>query len=92
MRRISARRIVLTSCSALLTGVALSAGLSPASRRSLFPARRNGSLIATDGKVVGSALIGQPFDRARVLLEPALGDRAAAVQRRRVRRLEPRAR
>ncbi len=31
----------------------------------LFPSQANGSLIYKDGKPVGSALIGQPFDDAR---------------------------
>ncbi len=31
----------------------------------LFPRQANGSLIIKDGKVVGSSLIGQPFDDPR---------------------------
>jgi len=30
--------------------------------QTIFPSRANGSLIVMDGKVTGSALIGQPFD------------------------------
>jgi len=48
----------------LLTGLAypmLVTGLAQV----LFPAQANGSLVHAQGRVVGSALIGQPFDDAR---------------------------
>lgn len=44
----------------LLTGVAYPA-LVTGLAKLLFPAQANGSLIEKDGKVVGSALVGQPF-------------------------------
>jgi K+-transporting ATPase ATPase C chain len=51
----------------LITGVAyplLVTGVSQA----VSPARASGSLIVKDGKVVGSALIGQPFDDPKYFL------------------------
>ncbi len=48
----------------ILTGVAhpfLVTGIA----QGLFPSQANGSLILQDGKTVGSALIGQPFDDPR---------------------------
>ncbi len=44
----------------LLTGVAYPA-LVTGLAKLLFPAQANGSLIEKDGKIVGSALVGQPF-------------------------------
>ena len=55
----------------------------------LFPSQATGSVIEVGGKAVGSALIGQPFSDAEVLLGPSVGDLAAALQRRLVLRLEP---
>ena len=56
--------ILLTLVMTVLTGLAyplLVTGVAQV----LFPRQANGSLIIKDGKVVGSSLIGQPFDEPR---------------------------
>ena len=72
----------------LVTGVVYP-GSSRVVGQLAFPSQANGSLIERDGRAVGSRLLGQPFSSAAVLLEPAVGDGADALQRRRVERLEP---
>ena len=52
--------IALTVVFTLLTGLAYPLVMTGAAQ-TLFPAAANGSLIETDGRVIGSSLIAQPF-------------------------------
>lgn len=53
--------LVMLVVLSVVTGVAYPA-LVTAIAQAVFPHQANGSLIVKDGKTVGSALIGQPFD------------------------------
>jgi K+-transporting ATPase ATPase C chain len=55
--------IVVTVVLMLITGL-LYPGLVTAVAQLVFPRQSNGSLVARDGRVIGSALIGQQFARA----------------------------
>lgn len=54
--------IVLTVALCVITGLAYPAAVT-ALAQLLMPRQANGSLVQVDGRVVGSALIGQPFTR-----------------------------
>src|SRR5215470_11995098 len=53
--------IVILAVLSVVTGVVYPA-IVTAIAQVIFPHQANGSLIVRDGKVIGSALIGQPFD------------------------------
>ena len=55
--------IVMTLLLCVLTGLVYP-GIVTALAQVIFPRQANGSLVSVNGRVVGSALIGQPFARA----------------------------
>ena len=55
--------LVVTAALMVITGLVYP-GLVTAIAQLLFPRQANGSLVVADGRVVGSALIGQQFARA----------------------------
>lgn len=57
------RSIMLVLVMTLLTGVLYPAAITSTAQL-LFPSQANGSLVEVEGKVVGSALVGQTFTKA----------------------------
>ncbi len=56
--------VVLLALCTLLTGIAYPLAVTGLAQ-AVFPMQANGSLMGQDGRIVGSALIGQPFDDPR---------------------------
>ena len=71
--------IVMTLAAVRHHGLHLSRRRHRRSRSCSFPRQANGSLVTVNGRVVGSALIGQPFTQPRVLPPAAVGGRRAAT-------------
>jgi K+-transporting ATPase ATPase C chain len=62
LRRQLRPAIVMTLALCVITGL-IYPGLVTALAQLLFPRQANGSLVTVNGRVVGSALIGQPFSQ-----------------------------
>ena len=76
--------IVMLVAFTLITGVAYPFAMTGLAEV-IFPYQAQGSLIEQDGKVVGSALIGQVFAERQIFPRPAVGDRSRPTRRTRAR-------
>ncbi len=88
MHQILRPALIVFALLTLLTGVVYPA-IVGAIGAVAFPDQARGSVIERDGKAVGSALLGQPFTIATLLLESAVGDSDTRLQRRSLERQQP---